>query len=93
MSNVMELLDSKWDMLNPHRPHLALSIFGGAKFFKLDGRKKEIFKAGLISAARSTHAWLLTGGTNTGSMKLVGEAVAEGQYLVSVSLLFRFRHP
>ena len=31
---------------------------------------------------RSTHAWILSGGTNTGSMKLVGEAVKEGQFLV-----------
>ena len=31
---------------------------------------------------RSTHAWVLSGGTNTGAMKLVGEAVTEGQFLV-----------
>ncbi len=31
---------------------------------------------------RSTHAWILSGGTNTGSMKLVGETVKEGQFLV-----------
>lgn len=44
------------------------------------------FKAGLVSAARATHAWVLTGGTNTGAMKLVGEAVREGQFLVNVSV-------
>ena len=32
--------------------------------------------------SRSTHAWVLSGGTNTGAMKLVGEAVTEGQFLV-----------
>ena len=70
------------------RPHLALSIVGGAKNFHMDGRKKETFKvnlicavaiitgalqikAGLIGAARATNAWVLSGGTNTGVMKLV----------------------
>ena len=33
---------------------------------------------------RSTNALILTGGTNTGSMKLMGEAVRAGQFLVSV---------
>ena len=32
--------------------------------------------------SRSTNAWILSGGTHTGAMKLVGEAVKEGQYLV-----------
>ena len=40
-----------WDIMTP-RPHLALSVIGGAKNFKLDGRKKVAFKTGLISAAR-----------------------------------------
>lgn len=40
------------------------------------------FISGLISAARSTNALILTGGTNTGTMKLVGDAVREGQYMV-----------
>ena len=31
-------------------PHLVLSIIGGAKNFRLDGRKKEVFKRGLIGA-------------------------------------------
>ena len=82
MSRVKELLTDHWEMLNP-RPRLALSIIGGAKNFKLDGRKRETFKSGLIAAARATNAWLLTAGTNTGVMKLAGEAVKEGQYLIS----------
>ena len=30
---------------------MVLSIIGGAKNFRLDGRKKDIFKRGLIGAA------------------------------------------
>lgn len=37
---------------------------------------KEAFKSGLIKAAATTGAWIISGGTNTGVMKLVGEAVA-----------------
>ena len=50
----------------------------------MEGRKKETFKKGLISAAKSTNAIILTGGTNTGTMKLVGDAIREGQFMVQV---------
>ena len=82
MASVKDFIVDYWNLMKP-RPHLALSIVGGAKNFKMDGRKKETFKAGLIAAARATNAWVLSGGTNTGVMKLVGEAVNEGQFLVS----------
>lgn len=61
-------------------------VSGGAKNFKMEGRKKETFKKGLISAAKSTNAIILTGGTNTGTMKLVGDAIREGQFMVQVRL-------
>ena len=57
---------------------------GGAKNFRMEGRKKETFKKGLISAAKSTNALILTGGNNTGAMKLVGDAIRDGQYMVQV---------
>jgi hypothetical protein len=53
-------------MFRPHKPHLCLSLIGGAKNFRMEGRKKEIFKSGLIAAAKSTNALILTGGNNTG---------------------------
>ena len=48
----------------------------------MEGRKKEVFKNGLISAAKSTNALILTAGNNIGTMKLVGDAVGQGQFLV-----------
>ena len=51
-----------------------------------EGRKREIFKAGLITAAKSTNALILTGGSNAGTMKLVGEAVKDGQFMVQVKI-------
>ena len=82
MAVVREYLETCWQLLNP-RPFLALSILGGAKNFQMDGRNKEKFKAGLVAAARVTNAWVITGGTNTGAMKLVGEAVNEGQFVIT----------
>ena len=60
MASVKEFICDYWNLMKP-RPHLALSIVGGAKNFKLDGRKKETFKRGLIEAAQATHAWFLSG--------------------------------
>ena len=82
MSSVKEFICDYWNLMKP-RPHLVLSIVGGAKNFKLDGRKKETFKRGLIAAAQATNAWILSGGTHAGCMKLIGETVREGQFLVS----------
>ncbi len=58
-------------------PKLILSVTGGAKNFMIPHRMKKAFKEGLIKAAAATGAWFITGGTNTGVMRLVGEAVAE----------------
>ena len=84
MSQVKHLMEETWNMFHPKRPHLALSLIGGAKNFKMDAGKKETFKRGLIAAARSTNALIITGGSNTGTMKLVGDAVREGQFMVMV---------
>jgi transient receptor potential cation channel subfamily M protein 2 len=58
-------------------PKLILSVTGGAKNFTIPHRMKKAFKEGLIKAAATTDAWIITGGTNTGVMRLVGEAVEE----------------
>ena len=39
MANVKDFINEYWDLMKP-RPHLALSIVGGAKNFKMDGRKR-----------------------------------------------------
>lgn len=59
------------------KPQLILSVTGGSQKFMLPQNMKKAFKRGLIKCASSTGAWIITGGTNTGVMRLVGEAVAE----------------
>jgi len=58
-------------------PKLILSVTGGAQNFTIPHRMKKAFKEGLIKVAATTGAWIITGGTNHGVMRLVGEAVAE----------------
>lgn len=58
-------------------PKIIISVTGGAQSFEIDNDTKNAFKKGLIKAAKSTNALIVTGGTNHGVMSLVGEAVSE----------------
>ena len=60
-----------------NKPQLIISVTGGAQNFTIPTKMKSAFKLGLVKAATSTNALIITGGTNTGVMKLVGEAIAE----------------
>ncbi len=66
--------DKQWGLKSPK---LIISVTGGAQNFTMSHRMKKAFKEGLIKAAITTDAWIITGGTNAGVMRLVGEAVAE----------------
>ena len=59
------------------RPEVLISVTGGAQDFVLSPRLKRVFDRGLTSAASSTNAWVVTGGTDTGVMKLVASAFVE----------------
>ncbi|KAL3863125.1 hypothetical protein ACJMK2_004897 [Sinanodonta woodiana] len=76
---VLELMKAHWRIMDPHPPNLVISVVGGAKNFKLDGRMRDTFNNGLIRAAKTTNAWLITSGFNMGVMKSVGQAVQQGQ--------------
>lgn len=67
------------------RPEVLISVTGGAQDFVLSSRLQRVFDRGLVSAASSTNAWVVTGGTDTGVMKLVGTAFH--QYGLSVPLI------
>lgn len=59
------------------RPKIILSIMGGAKKLNVPSNWKKDFKAGLIKAAKTANAWIITGGLNAGISKLVGDAISE----------------
>ena len=60
------------------RPDLVLTITGGAQDFRLaKGMQDEIMKE-LVDVAKNMNAWVVTGGTDCGIMKLVGDAFEGG---------------
>uniref|UniRef100_A0A8C3ARZ7 Transient receptor potential cation channel, subfamily M, member 2 n=1 Tax=Cyclopterus lumpus TaxID=8103 RepID=A0A8C3ARZ7_CYCLU len=69
-----QLLTEQWK-LPP--PNLLISVTGGAKNFYLKAGLKSMFHRGLIKVAQTTGAWIITGGTHTGVMKHVGQAVRD----------------
>ena len=69
------------------KPKMILSVTGGAQQFSIDEGTKTAFKLGLLKAAKTTNAWIITGGTNKGVMRLVGDAVAEDLYAEELTVL------
>ncbi|KAJ0068044.1 hypothetical protein NL108_015095, partial [Boleophthalmus pectinirostris] len=69
---ILHLMLKEWQM---ERPKLLLSVYGGSKNFSLSPKVEQAFSKGLMTAALSTGAWILTNGINTGVSKYVGEAV------------------
>lgn len=69
---ILHLVLKEWQM---EKPKLLLSVQGGSENFTLSPKVEQAFSKGLITAALSTGAWILTDGINTGVSKYVGEAV------------------
>lgn len=76
LSNFME---KHWRLA---RPDIVISVTGGAQDFVLSSQLQRVFDRGLVSAASSTNAWVITGGTDTGVMKLVATAFRENNVQV-----------
>lgn len=81
MEELWEVMRNTWKLENPH---LLISVTGGAQNppmsqveHRICPRKPalKVFHKGLVEAAQSTGAWIITGGTNTGVMKMVGDAI------------------
>ena len=62
---------------NLKKPDLIISVTGGAKTLALDEKTSYAFKTGLMKVANGNNAWIVSGGTDAGVMRLVGDAVAE----------------
>ncbi|KAH3733292.1 hypothetical protein DPMN_039717 [Dreissena polymorpha] len=82
VDDLFEMMKTHWNIMEPQAPNLVISVVGGAKNFKLDGRNRTTFANGLIKTVQATSAWLITSGFNMGVMKAVGQAVAQGQSFV-----------
>lgn len=53
----------EWQM---ELPKLVVSVHGGNQNFELSPKLKQIFGKGLIKAAQTTGAWIVTEGINKG---------------------------
>eukprot|EP00049_Salpingoeca_infusionum_P025689 m.21225 g.21225 ORF g.21225 m.21225 type:complete len:1390 (-) comp8262_c0_seq1:191-4360(-) len=70
---ICQLMQSTWDLA---LPRFILSVTGGATSFELPPRLDRMIRQGLRKAAQGSNAWIITGGTNTGVMKYVGDTLA-----------------
>ncbi len=57
-------------------PDAIISITGGAQDFVLTPQLHSVFKKGLVDAVSCANVWMVTGGTDSGVMKLVGNTMA-----------------
>uniref|UniRef100_A0A8D0E1C8 Transient receptor potential cation channel subfamily M member 6 n=1 Tax=Salvator merianae TaxID=96440 RepID=A0A8D0E1C8_SALMN len=72
LDQLMQLMVKEWQM---EMPRLVISVYGGIKNFKLPSKLKQLFSKGLVKAAETTGAWILTEGINSGVSKHVGDAL------------------
>ncbi|XP_056601424.1 transient receptor potential cation channel subfamily M member 6 [Triplophysa dalaica] len=72
--HLFQLMLREWHL---EMPKLVISVHGGTDNFSLSPRVCQAFSSGLIRAAESTGAWILTDGINIGVSRYVGDAVKE----------------
>ncbi|KAK4471947.1 hypothetical protein MN116_005327 [Schistosoma mekongi] len=87
LEDVMTLMKKYWKMMEPAKPSLCISVIGGAKNFVLEGHKKEVFYSGLVQAAQTTKAWIVTSGLNLGIIRVVGDALQEQAFCTDKRML------
>ena len=63
--DILRLFTEGWGL---ELPKLLIEVTGGAKDFVLQPKLKRIFRQGIVNVAVSTNAWIITGGTNTGTL-------------------------
>ncbi|XP_070598776.1 transient receptor potential cation channel subfamily M member 6 isoform X6 [Erythrolamprus reginae] len=80
LDQLLQLMIKEWQV---EFPRLVISVHGGIQNFKLPSKLAQLFSKGLVKAAETTGAWILTEGINTGISKHVGNALKfhASQYL------------
>jgi hypothetical protein len=72
-STLSLFMERSWKL---RRPEVLISVTGGAQSFALMPKLRHAFDRGLAEAVTACHAWVISGGTDTGVMELVGSALA-----------------
>ncbi|XP_074809338.1 transient receptor potential cation channel subfamily M member 6 [Natator depressus] len=83
LDQLLHLMLKEWQM---ELPKLVISVHGGIQNFKLPSKVKQVFSKGLVKAAETTGAWIITEGINSGVSRHVGDALKAhaSQYLRKV---------
>ncbi|KAM4634777.1 transient receptor potential cation channel subfamily M member 4a [Polymixia lowei] len=71
---IYTLMTAHWGLPSPN---LVVSVVGGEGHEKVKTWVKDVLRNGLVRAAQSTGAWILTGGLREGVGRCVGEAVRD----------------
>eukprot|EP01043_Picozoa_sp_COSAG02_P019955 COSAG02_NODE_973_length_15536_cov_5.108635_4_plen_1513_part_00 len=71
-------MQEAWQM---DMPSVIFSVTGSAQEFTLRPKFRDTFMSALLNATRSTNAWIVTGGSDAGIMKLVGDTLARGKQM------------
>ena len=58
-------------------PKLIISCHGGIANFALQSKLKQALQQGIIKVADTTHIWIITAGTDTGIVKIVGDILKD----------------
>ncbi|KFP13714.1 Transient receptor potential cation channel subfamily M member 6, partial [Egretta garzetta] len=72
LDQLLHLMVKEWQM---ELPKLVISVHGGIQNFKLSSKVKQVFSKGLVKAAETTGAWIITEGINSGVSRHVGDAL------------------
>ncbi|KAK6107091.1 Ion transport family protein [Brugia pahangi] len=71
-ADIMDLFESVW---NVPAPKLIITVHGGMTDFDLQPKLARVFRKGLLKAAKTTGAWIITAGINAGVVRQVAAAI------------------
>ncbi|CAG9538250.1 unnamed protein product [Cercopithifilaria johnstoni] len=71
-SDIMDLFETVWKV---PAPKLIITVHGGMADFDLQPKLARVFRKGLLKAAKTTGAWIITAGINAGVVRQVAAAV------------------
>ncbi|CAJ0596278.1 unnamed protein product [Cylicocyclus nassatus] len=70
--DVMYLMEKVWGLVPPK---LVITVHGGMSNFEVQEKLGRLFRDGLLKAAQTTGAWIITGGFDSGVVKHVAQAL------------------
>ncbi|KAI6225690.1 hypothetical protein M3Y95_00723700 [Aphelenchoides besseyi] len=73
-SDILHLFEHVWNL---RRPQLVITIHGGTSAFEMPDRLGQLFREGLLKAAETTGAWIITSGVDSGVVRQVAKALDE----------------